>query len=580
MNKLSLGDKASSKRVNSWVDSSFSDFSERPIVRSGRTKVEHSFGSRLKEKKVQRQKGETSRSDQLTTQRDLDETTWVDRYSPGSQAELAVHKKKIEEVENWMKTHMDASKAGILILTGPSGCGKTATVHVLSQELGIRVQEWTNTFNLEPYSSSQQESRVNVFSCSSQIVQFQDFLLRANKYRCLKMAGDEEATDRKLTLVEDFPNQFYRQPRSLHDMLRCFVRRPQYPLVFVVSDCPSGDGRLQSLFPREIQKELAISCISFNPVPPTTMMKALSCILSLETGKSCRRMFVPDKTELEALCAGSSGDLRSAINSLQFLCLPDTSVENRLCRINKRPAISKDRTVSRANKKMKMTKQMKEQEEHQAIGGKDASLFLFRALGKILHSKRRDPKAANETTGPPGPGLSFHLSHHHREPLLINPELVLERSQMSAEVFSLYLHQNYLDFFCDMEDVDRASEYLSDADLLSADWTSRSILGEYGSSVVSRGLLHSNSHQVSSGFRPLHKPSWFLVSRKHRDNCQAAQCLFRSFCLTPVSLQIQLLPYLAKLSNPLRNQDNVSPGCGSDVTNEILWKIEIGESYR
>uniref|UniRef100_A0A3Q3BE78 RAD17 checkpoint clamp loader component n=2 Tax=Aplocheiloidei TaxID=45443 RepID=A0A3Q3BE78_KRYMA len=394
-----------------------------------------------------------------------------------------------------MKTHMDASKAGILILTGPSGCGKTATVHVLSQELGIRVQEWTNTFNLEPYSS------MNVFSCSSQIVQFQDFLLRANKYRCLKMAGDEEATDRKLTLVEDFPNQFYRQPRSLHDMLRCFVRRPQYPLVFVVSDCPSGDGRLQSLFPREIQKELAISCISFNPVPPTTMMKALSCILSLETGKARGEMFVPDKTELEALCAGSSGDLRSAINSLQFLCLPGE--------INKRPAISKDRTVSRANKKMKMTKQMKEQEEHQAIGGKDASLFLFRALGKILHSK-----PANETTGPPGPGLSFHLSHHHREPLLINPELVLERSQMSAEVFSLYLHQNYLDFFCDMEDVDRASEYLSDADLLSADWTSRSILGEYGSSVVSRGLLHSNSHQVSSGFRPLHKPSWFLVSRK------------------------------------------------------------------
>lgn len=42
---------------------------------------------------------------------------------------------------------------------------------------------------------------------------------------------------------------------------------------------------------------------------------------------------------------------------------------------------------------------------------------------------------------------------------------------MSAEVFSLYLHQNYLDFFSDMEDVDRASEYLSDADLLSTDWT-------------------------------------------------------------------------------------------------------------
>lgn len=42
---------------------------------------------------------------------------------------------------------------------------------------------------------------------------------------------------------------------------------------------------------------------------------------------------------------------------------------------------------------------------------------------------------------------------------------------MSGEFFSLYLHQNYLDFFREVEDVERASEYLSDADLLTADWT-------------------------------------------------------------------------------------------------------------
>lgn len=42
---------------------------------------------------------------------------------------------------------------------------------------------------------------------------------------------------------------------------------------------------------------------------------------------------------------------------------------------------------------------------------------------------------------------------------------------MSGEFFNLYLHQNYLDFFSEVEDVERASEYLSDADLLTADWT-------------------------------------------------------------------------------------------------------------
>lgn len=43
---------------------------------------------------------------------------------------------------------------------------------------------------------------MNDFSCSSQLAQFQEFLLRANKYNCLRMAGDGGAIDRKLILVE------------------------------------------------------------------------------------------------------------------------------------------------------------------------------------------------------------------------------------------------------------------------------------------------------------------------------------------------------------------------------------------
>lgn len=41
---------------------------------------------------------------------------------------------------------------------------------------------------------------------------------------------------------------------------------------------------------------------------------------------------------------------------------------------------------------------------------------------------------------------------------------------MSGEVFNLYLHQNYLDFFSEVDDVAQASKYLSDADLLSGYW--------------------------------------------------------------------------------------------------------------
>uniref|UniRef100_A0A3B3Y2A2 Uncharacterized protein n=1 Tax=Poecilia mexicana TaxID=48701 RepID=A0A3B3Y2A2_9TELE len=370
---------------------------------------------------------------------------------------------------------------GILILTGPSGSGKTATVQVLSTKLGVRVQEWTNPASAEPHLG---KWRSQGLSCSSQLAQFQEFLLRVNKYKCLKMKGERGAAEKKLILVE----------------------------VCTVSS-------------------------TFLRLSVSTFFLFFDTVRNSENKVCKSNLYVPDKAELEMLCSGSSGDIRSAINSLQFCCLLG------LCTLKKPPTISLERAAALSKKKGKQAKSAKEQEEHQPIGGKDVSFFLFRALGKILHCKRAS-----------GLVLPFHLLQHRREVLLVQPELVVERSETSGEFFSLCLHQNYLDFFSDIEDVDRASEYLSDADLLAGNWMIRHTIGDYGSSVATRGLIHSNSCQLPVGFRPLHKPSWCLVNKKHQDNCVAAQSLFRSFCLTPVSLQTQLLPFLAKLCNPTRSQ--------------------------
>lgn len=42
---------------------------------------------------------------------------------------------------------------------------------------------------------------------------------------------------------------------------------------------------------------------------------------------------------------------------------------------------------------------------------------------------------------------------------------------MSGSMFNLYLHQNYVDFFSDIDDVVKASEYLSTADVLCGNWS-------------------------------------------------------------------------------------------------------------
>ncbi|CAL8247945.1 unnamed protein product [Merluccius merluccius] len=561
MSKRSLGRKVTSNKANCWVEPSFSD------LLAGKSPE-----SKGKLGKPRKRKGETNSSALQSSSLSVvpephqsdHNVPWVDAHAPRSQAELAVHKKKIEEVENWIRTHTDpkTSKGGsIVLLTGPSGCGKSATVQVLAGELGFRLQEWTNPSNLPEYRADPETyrqtfepaSRFNGFLGTSQTGLFQEFLLRANKYNCLQMVGDEGPKDRKLILVEDFPNNFYRQPGSLHDILRNFVKTSRCPLVFIVSENLSGDSNSRLLFPKDIQEELSICNISFNPVAPTTMSKILLRIATLEAAKSGGRTCVPDKAVLDSLCSGSSGDVRSAVNSLQFSSLAERGLS--LTKKEKCVAVLLGKAASKKTQGKKRSKEKGGGEAEQCIGGKDVSLFLFRALGKILHCKRETvegPQDATQHKLPP------HLSEHERHALLLDPELVVERSHLSAEFFNLYLHQNYLDFFSEVDDVARASEYLSDADFFTGEWTSRAVMSDYGSSVATRGLLHCNSAQVTVGFRPLHKPNWLLINKKHRENCLAAQSLFINFCLTPTSLQVELLPYLAKLTNPMRNQAQIA----------------------
>ncbi|PKU36547.1 hypothetical protein llap_13151 [Limosa lapponica baueri] len=265
-----------------------------------------------------------------------------------------------------------------------------------------------------------------------------------------------------------------------------------------------------------------------------------------------------DRTTLELLCRGCSGDIRSAINSLQFYSMKDCSLEKEFWSRKKRSSTLKSEAaaVSKARKKSKSD--TSEDQEIQAIGGKDASIFLFHALGKIIYCKR-EPVSESEI-----PQLPAHLSEYRRDTLLIQPEDIVEKSHMSGSMFNLYLHQNYVDFFSDIDDVVRASEYLSTADVICSNWSTRPVMEKYSASVATRGVIHSNTsrafahHQGGMGFRPLHKPQWFFINKKYQENCLAAKSLFSSFCLPPECLQTELLPYLAMLANPMRNQAQIS----------------------
>ncbi|XP_014635226.1 PREDICTED: cell cycle checkpoint protein RAD17 [Ceratotherium simum simum] len=579
MSKTFLRPKVSSTKVTDWVDPSFDDFSGNTGI-SAVTAT--SFGvnnSSHRRKNVPstlessrfpaRKRGKLSSSEQVygleNPKEYLSENEpWVDKYKPETQHELAVHKKKIEEVETWLKAavleRQPKQGGSILLITGPPGCGKTTTIKILSKEHGIQVQEWINPilpdFQKDDFKEIfNSESSFHVFPYQSQIAVFKEFLLRATKYNKLQMLGDDLRTDKKIILVEDLPNQFYRDSHTLHEVLRKYVQMGRCPLVFIVSDSLSGDNSQRLLFPKEIQQECAIANISFNPVAPTIMMKFLNRIVTREANKNGGSIIVPDKTSLELLCQGCCGDIRSAINSLQF----SSKGENNLWPRKKGMSSLKSDAALSKSKGRKKPDRVFESQEAQAIGGKDVSLFLFRALGKILYCKRASLTELDSPRLPP------HLSEHERDTLLVQPEEVVEMSHMPGEVFNLYLHQNYVDFFMEINDLVRASDFLSFADTLSGDWNTRSLLRGYSTSIATRGVIHSNrargfAHCQGGGssFRPLHKPQWFLINKKYRENCLAAKALFSDFCLPALCLQTHLLPYLALLTIPMRNQAQIS----------------------
>lgn len=51
-----------------------------------------------------------------------------------------------------------------------------------------------------------------------------------------------------------------------------------------------------------------------------------------------------------------------------------------------------------------------------------------------------------------------------------NLQDVASKSHLSGDYFNSYLHENYVDFLSSVEDLERATQYLSDADYLSALW--------------------------------------------------------------------------------------------------------------
>lgn len=245
---------------------------------------------------------------------------WYMKYAPKSSNEVAVHKKKLEDVSRLFTSMLSGrDQTRIMLLTGPSGSSKSTLVSQLAKELLPRYR--IGSFDTrEPQSFERCEDIVEY----TQLGNFQDFLGEA-KYR----------TGRNLSmvLVEDLPNVFHTDTRiAFQKALLQWLYSPEEllpPLVVCLTECEleneSSNGygvdysfTAESVLGKELLSHPKLTRIKFNPINTTLMKKHLKNICMANRAFMTQRGRWPQKDLVVQQLASMTGDIRSAIANLQY----------------------------------------------------------------------------------------------------------------------------------------------------------------------------------------------------------------------------------------------------------------------
>lgn len=249
------------------------------------------------------------------------------------------------------------------------------------------------------------------------------------------------------------------------------------------------------MLPRALLESPLLVHIKVNPVAITTLVKVLKRVVALEApavGLS--------EEELSRIAQESNGDIRGALNTLQFIC------GDAVAGGNHPPAPTAKRTAKGSVKPPKIKKTAKlglgSELPSSGVGRRDAAIDLFRGLGRILHAKIDTPseEPSGDSTGTP---VVTRI-----------PERVIDDCHMSVENFGMFLHENFVGFFSDIDDIAVALSYMSTADVLMGPWVHRDVMGGYAGALLCRGTILANSHPYSPKWHPIRKPKLFAVGQE------------------------------------------------------------------
>lgn len=424
---------------------------------------------------------------------DVDQRPWSERFGPTNLDELAVHKRKVADVRRWLEDVMAGRmRQRLLILKGAAGTGKTTTMRLLAKEMRCEILEWRNpNASLGGFQGFQSAS-----------AQFEEFMGRGGKFSQLDLGLDDESLShsessdgtRKIMVIEEFPNTFARSSTAMTSFRKAVLqflatntpslslfgkqtsRDPITPVVMIISETlltttsASADSfTTHRLLGPEITRHPGTCIIEFNAIAPTLLAAALELIVQKEARNSGRRR-TPGPLVLKKL--GEIGDIRSAISSLQFLCLKGDAEADWGSQVNfGKPKRSTKSGVSLTHGEI---------ETLQLVSQREASLGIFHAIGKVVYNKREE--APMDPRSPEG--IAESMPHHLvscSRPMKseVSVESLIDETGTDTHTFISALHENYL-LSCEpasrsdpnsfLDHMGECMDYLSDSDLLCPSW--------------------------------------------------------------------------------------------------------------
>ncbi|KAF4518876.1 hypothetical protein B566_EDAN006727 [Ephemera danica] len=261
----------------------------------------------------------------------------------------------------------------------------------------------------------------------------------------------------------------------------------------------------------------------------TIMTKLLQNITQQESQNVVNKTFqTPNIDVINSIYESSCGDLRSAINTLQFACLRGgTNTAKAVTgKIQSSPKKS-------STKKAKLVASKEKETEFAAIGGRDTPDDFFRVIGRVLYAKR-DPQ-------------------QERGPLVHNPQDIVRSYSGNAEFFAGFLHENYLKHFSsNIQAVRKTADYFSVADVIMNPgvMNGMELAKQLGLSVSVQGVMHNHPGKSTSaglGFKPHHKPRSIAAEHGYQDRRDQARQMFPNSHCTNYELLTELVPYITKI---------------------------------